>query len=628
MRRFLAVLLAMAILLPSFSYTVGGDGVPITTTKEQLVRENLQLAYVDVGKEKESMHLFLNVVSLDPGEDLTILIPLRTHPENMEIRKMNSSDFLDEYGFSSVESTWEKQNRGVEHVAETMKEGKPYFLASSLFGISGSGMLYLLNNLVGNMGSTGSGVVEHYYSDGMSVDVYSFNSSDSLMAMYDFMGITVPPQSEDIIDKYGNYSVAVVNTVTKPPIPEEEWDFLESNFSWAIDELKEYVKDHPYLEVYDYLYEFDDPQLQEIRERVYEEERDRDTGRSWDAWEYFTHLVLSTYGLGNMKGFEISMDLRFYDGKAFFPLGTSPAWGGITTTKVMFSIDGSRHLYFDRDMKEAFYGGKHYYLWDMNDGTVDYDLEADVIDSGAHTKYISAKTQEIVYDHATVISAFLFITAVALAMGPVVYISDFRKKGRSLTRKGLPGFIGKTYRWAILFFIGGIFIAGAVIYREIYDRKLIKTQKRRKWRYPKIREYRISSILAVTFVLLLPFIMLVPLLPSIEYSLFMSAIHLTFMSVSYYLLYLSTKRPPFDEIMEEGQRERFRKWIYVGISFAGMADISSIHITLNYGTSVSTTGVTLFMSGILVSYFILLVLQDRLGYVYGSSISPIRDEKR
>ncbi len=627
MRRYLAVLVVMAILLPSFSYTAGGDGIPITTTREQVIRENLQLAYVDVGKERENMHLFLNVVSLDPGENITILIPLRTHPESMEITKMNSSDFLDEYEFSSVESTWEKQNRAGEHIAETVDEGGPYFLASGLFGIYGSGMLYLLNHLVANMGSMGAGTVEHYYSDGMSVDVYSFNSSDSLMAMYNSMGIPAPPQSEDIISKYGNYSVAIVNTVTKPPIPKEEWDFLESNFSWAIDEFGEYVKEHPYLEVYDNFYDFEDPQLNKIREKMFEEELDIDTEVAWDAWEYFTHLVLSTYGLGNMRGFEISMDLPFYDGKAFFPLGTSPAWGGITATKVMFSIDWDRQLSFNRDMMEAFYGGRHYYLWNMDDGTVDYDLEANVLDSGDSMKYLSAKTQETIYNYAAAISAFLFISIVALPMGLVVYLFDFRKKGRVLNLKRLPGFIGKMYLWAMVFLIAGIFVAGAVFYRRIYERKLIKTQKRRRWRYPKVREYRISSILAVTFILLLPFIMFVPLAQSIEYSLFMSAIYLAFMFISYHLLYLSIKRPPFDEIMEEGQRKRFKKWIYVGLSFAGMSAISSLLILLNYGTAVST-GVILFISGMFVSYILLLALQDRLGYLYGENAGDTQDKNR
>ncbi len=623
MRRYLVAFVVMAMLLPLFCHIAGGDGIPMTTTREHVVRENLQLAYVDVGKEGENMHLFLNVVSLDPGKNLTILIPLRTHPANMRIKKMNSSEFLDEYRFSDVERTWKRQNEAGKHIAETMDRGAPYFLASGVFGISGSGMLYLVNS-VGNMGM-GAADVEHYYSDGISVDVCSFNSSDSLMELYDSMGISAPPQSEEIIRNYGNYSVAVVNTVTKPPIPEEEWDFLEQNVPEEMDEFREYVKEHPYLEVYDNFYGFPDPQLNEISERILEKEIDRGWDVAEDAREYFTHLVLSTYGLGNMRGFEMSMDLPFYDGKAFFPLGTSPAWGGITTTRVMFSIDDNEHLSFNHDMKEAFYGGKHYYLWDMDNGTADYDLEADIVDSGDSIKYMSAKVQETAYDYATAIGVFLFLTVVAVPVGSILYIFDFKKKNRVLKLNEIPLFIVKTYLWAILFLMTGVFLGGAVLYRHIYDRKLIKTQKRRKWKYPKVMEYRISSIFAVLFILLLPFVMLVPMVHSMGYSLFMGAIYLIFMFLSYYLLYLSTKRPPFDGIMGKSERERFKKWAYLGMSFAGMAVISSILATSEYG-HVSNTGACLFISGIFISYVVLLALQDRLGYLYGENPEDIPDK--
>ncbi len=459
MNRWAVLLVLLVLMAPPIYDTAKGDGVAVTVLHGYSgLRENLQLAYIDVTGNSERMHLFLSIASLNPGEELAILIPLRTHPSGISLEKMNSSDFRHRYGFSDIHELHIKQTNGTERFRKDMKTGFVLTMGAELGGIVG--IIYLILPSSSRPASGGLTSYEHYETKGFSVDVYSFNSSDSVYEFYKARHLHVPSRVVETIERYGNFSVAFVNTITKPPIPEDKYYALETYVPDVMDDFREFVETHDEIRMYGYL-SFLDTELNDMIDRVYD--KLEELNYSIPLLEYFRDLVLATYGMGDLEGFEIAMTLPLYEGKAFFPLGTSPAWGKIGRIEIMFSCPDFMSLSFDRAMEEAYAGGKHYYLWKAENSAPDYDLEGELTYSEDTWKPTRYALNGILYDLSPILVFLIYLSATAVIIWLPAEFYVNRKGLRDMRRRDVLSLFIRSYVDALLSFVLGLIIVLALV---------------------------------------------------------------------------------------------------------------------------------------------------------------------
>ncbi|NIP33542.1 MAG: hypothetical protein GWN18_01285, partial [Thermoplasmata archaeon] len=73
--------------------------------------ESHQLAQVEkVSDTHQKIHLFLSVYSLEPGDNLSVIVPLRTLPEDITGRPMQETHFREEFRISKAEELVIKQD--------------------------------------------------------------------------------------------------------------------------------------------------------------------------------------------------------------------------------------------------------------------------------------------------------------------------------------------------------------------------------------------------------------------------------------------------------------------------------------------------------------------------------------
>jgi len=372
MKRWLAVLIFLLLLMPVFSMPVSGDGIAMTIGYSTL-RENRQLAYITVGDDTQSIDLFLSVVSLNVGQKVAIAIPLRTQPFGLNAENTSESDFRQTHDFSRIFSLPEKQAEGMKKFSHDLVLDGALMGATELSGP----LVPALFISVSNTGSAGLGMVQaHYDFDALSVDLYSFNTSNSLGDFYDSLGLTPPANVQSIIDEYHNYSVALVHTLTRPPIPQDEFNSLQANEPGVMADFAKYLDGHPKIVVWGdsesgYYFSND---LQSLISRISDPQ----------LKVYFRSLIFSMYGFSSdIEGFHLFFNLPLAaGGECYFPLGTSPAWGSIAKTEVIFDCSGNADFAFNRKGQEAFMGGRHYYMWSFESAAPDYDIYGTVEHKG------------------------------------------------------------------------------------------------------------------------------------------------------------------------------------------------------------------------------------------------------
>jgi len=440
MKRWLAVLIFLLLLMPVFSMPVSGDGCPISPIEGySTLRENRQLAYISVGEKEESLNLFLSVVSLDPGQPLTIVIPLKTRPAALEVSNTSESDFTKAYNFYDIQREAARQHEGLAQIGKDISSA-----ASPLAGIEifGAPMLlyYFMMGMTASMGGDiyGNPYV-HYGQPGLSVDLYSFNSSDSLGEFYHSLNVTVPQNVDDILTKYQNYSVAVINTLTKPPIKESDFNNLTRREPGAMADFKKYVSTHSQITVDGYYY-FEDRELNDIIEKI----------SDYELRSTFYNLIFATYGIKPANGFQLSLDLPLAnENECYFPLGTSPSWNSITKTTVIFDLYDDKEASFNVPGQQVFLDGRHYYIWDFENEAPDYDINGIQKEKGMRTSWaeFSAGMNGWAYDNSNGL-AFLIILLFFTLIWASVFILYSRRVGGTLS----PIIVGK-------FLMLGLFLA-------------------------------------------------------------------------------------------------------------------------------------------------------------------------
>ena len=451
MKRWPAVLIFLLLLMPVFSMPVSGDGCPISSIDGySTLRENRQLAYISVGEKEESLNLFLSVVSLDPGQPLTIVIPLKTRPGALDVSNTSESDFMSAYNFYDIQREATRQHEGLAQIGKGISSaasplagieifGAPMLLYYSIMGMSGS----MAGDIYGNP-------YVHYGQPGLSVDVYSFNSSDSLGKFYRSLNVTVPQNVGDILTKYQDYSVAVINTLTKPPIKESDFNNLMRREPGAMADFKKYVSSHSQITVDGYYY-FEDRELNDIIEKI----------SDYELRSTFYNLIFATYGIKPANGFQLSLDLPLANGnECYFPLGTSPSWNSITKTTVIFDLYDDKEASFNVPGQQVFLDGRHYYIWDFENDAPDYDINGIQKGKGMGTSWAKsmAGLNEWAYGNADTLALIIVLLIFPLIWASFLVLY-FRRKGKTVSLKKGSLFLGFGLFLAFFSFFFSAFLA-------------------------------------------------------------------------------------------------------------------------------------------------------------------------
>jgi len=399
-KRSLALLVVFCLISLMSVPLAASDGGPLFKEGTLTLRQNRQFADVEVNDNSQTMKLFVSVASLEPGENLKIVVPLRTRPSNVQCNKTVDEEFLENIEFDLLRGLHEKQTGGLGQLCKEFNSKLGILSLTELVGIFGVAEFY-------SMGMGGVVPTEHYAFEGTSVDIYSIDSAETLENLLQSLNLDISENILSALSNYYNHYVAVINTETKPPIPQYEFETLQAEAPELISTFRSYVGNHPKIVVYDLWGQqlgYGDLELHQMAESI----------ENSVLRQYFDHLVAGTYGLGTSEGFVVSLEMPLDNGKAYFPLGTSPAWGTVSQIKVVFSCPDNKNMNFNREGMDAFHDGKHYYIWEFSDESPSYDLTGEIQDGNVWEKFTHGFSTWI-YDAAPFLSALTILLIFVLA---------------------------------------------------------------------------------------------------------------------------------------------------------------------------------------------------------------------
>ncbi len=475
---------------------VAADGMPSYHMGEEdpelvfgSLFESRQLARVDlVNDTHERISLFLSVYSLDPGKNLSILVPLRTLPADVSGGPMKESDFRGTFLLDRAEEEVVRQDPDVAW------SGLREEFAGSLQGCFGSMLLtlpgeyirdkvhFVLDDTYRGKDTSESGgeyvvdqgpePVQHYEFDGFSIDVFSVDAGPQLSQYLQEKGLVLPEGGQ--LERYNAHYLAVVEGATKPPIDEEDFALLQQYAPNTTRELADELISNPErseYEVWDLKYYMEYPLEKEVRGIVSND--DTYWYRYRDVRDVFYELVDAVFGATDFEGEVLTIDLPLDSGRVFFPLGTSAGWPNeIGDIDVLFRVPEDRDLALTSS-RDAYFGGSHWYLFQMSGANPDFDLES-TVSAGDESHRKAAERAAFLNDNATSLGGLLAALVVLMAWF-----------GTALAVRRWRGLEGKTIRdplmWMMLggslvLSIPGALLAYLMIYplpaRVLLDRNL------------------------------------------------------------------------------------------------------------------------------------------------------------
>ncbi len=367
------VLFFIVILLAPMSL---GDGVPLISVKlHSITHENRQIAVVDVHGDSETLHLFLSVVSLAPGKNITLLIPVRTAPSDIYVENTTERDFYWNNNITNASYQHEREINGVQGVYTSYAFSALLFTTTPVTVpvLGWLTTLYLLSMGVAGSGSS-SGTT--HFSTGDSAVLYNFTSYKDVREFYSRYNMSVPSYVNDTLARYSSFHIIALNLRTRAPIPENEYRELLEKCPETMEKVREYVKTHPWIRVKAEMnYFVDMPSDFSDVERTLE----REAGENSNLYDYFWDMIASIYGYGNIKGIALTVVLPLYDGEAFYPLGTSPAWGSSGEIRVLFRVPENRSMSFNMPADYMVRcSGYRYYFWNFDGKLPSQDIVGSV----------------------------------------------------------------------------------------------------------------------------------------------------------------------------------------------------------------------------------------------------------
>ena len=133
--KFATAWMIMIILLQLIPLSVSGFGIPVPPVdddgEEIVLLQRDHLAYVTVLDEEEmEVELFVNVVSLEPGKEVSVAIPMDMPPDSIEVKETTSTEFLKDHRIEDLETIGERQGRTVGHIIDAVDEHPALFFGS------------------------------------------------------------------------------------------------------------------------------------------------------------------------------------------------------------------------------------------------------------------------------------------------------------------------------------------------------------------------------------------------------------------------------------------------------------------------------------------------------------------
>lgn len=433
-RKTASIFFILSLILFTYLPPVLGDGMPVYTyvkdhdEAEELYGttfESRQLANVQyLNSTHQRIDLFLSIFSLDPRENLTVLVPFRELPEEVKMERENDSDFLENHDYDRIIEQSRKQDlartsgRFAERTGNSLMDlgtsavttplgALSLYVARTYHLDSGNGRGYGEMDAAGGGESASKDEVEevsHYEFDGASVSVYSLSANATLE---DFLSVvdlgTIPTVTRDVVEEYREQYVAVIETIPSPPIPSEDFDWMTEMMPETMERLKisftniktvsyERAREEILWNSYQGYREIVDSgqDIPELSGLDVEDWYDHYYMWEYESWhtplgilEKMESLIYSVYGFTDFAGHTLSITTRLDDGKLYFPLGTSKGWDNpIQKTIIIASVpkDSSLDSNIDPDHK-AFMGTSHYYIFEFFDDNPSEDLEASINDA-------------------------------------------------------------------------------------------------------------------------------------------------------------------------------------------------------------------------------------------------------
>ncbi len=435
--RYSAFLVVLLFALNQFIGTVTADGIPAleygseSAEKFRSIFESRQLATVEyVNTTTQRINLFLSVYSLDPGDNLTIMVPLRTLPHDITGEPMKESDFREEYQIKRAKDEIERQDFQ-EAMAKLSTETKENI--GSLFG----GMMWTMPGEYARqhlerrrsygydgkeqVDSGGGGTlgepepVQRYVFDGFSIEVYNVSAGQVLADHLAKKGLVMP--RSDLLLSYSNQYIAVIESRSKPPIDEDDFQLLIDNVPGTVSLLEDDLRSDPTRngrEIEDYKWEL----YREIKDEL-ELPGPNATADSWELRDIMNDLIDATFGHADFAGEVIQVELPLDNGKIFFPLGTSGGWKNpVGRIEVLFRVPEDRMLEM-RGTSDAYFGGHHWYYYRSSNSNPDFDLDSDLEKSDdSHQKKLGRAA--FIYDNASIISMLILCLALFLIVAVIL----------------------------------------------------------------------------------------------------------------------------------------------------------------------------------------------------------------
>lgn len=363
--------------------------------------ESRQLARVDLlDPTHQRISLFLSVYSMDPGKNLSIMVPLRTLPDDVTGKPMKESEFRVDYTLDKIEvevveqdpeeaeaKLWEETSAALQSVFGSMLFTPLGEYSRQHYRLTDDGVE---TESLGGTDSIGAierdpAPVQHYEFDGFSIDVFGVDAGGILENYLADKGLAIPQSGA--FDSYMGQYVAVVEAESQPPIDPEDFEFLRTWAPNMTQNITDQLQEDPKLssgEIRDLKHSLE----HQIRDEI--EYRDPHNVQ-WTLELVMYDLVDAVYGSTDFSGEVMTIDLPLDDGKIFFPLGTSAGWPNeVGDIDILFKVPEDKDLKI-ADTKDAFYDGSHWYLFQMELANPGFDLESTVLDGNEDRKVEAAR---------------------------------------------------------------------------------------------------------------------------------------------------------------------------------------------------------------------------------------------
>ena len=455
---------ALALLMSLSSVTIlpmaAGDGIPgyrigdVTDpdnpTEFSSVFESRQLARVDLlNDDMQRISLFLSVYSLDPGKNLTIMVPLRTLPSEVTGEPLKESDFREDYKLDRAEEEVVRQDpdEAWDRFGEQAASDFETCFGSMLLTFPGQYLREHFKSIESDYygdrkteDSSGGDVhvlepqpVQHYEFDGFSIDVFSVDAGPLLEDYLEEKGIVIPKGGG--LEAYEGQYLAVVESEARPPVDPDRYDDLLQFSPETIGELEVQLRSDPTR---------DD---REIWELWYDLRDDWYSGQEWQdlrsqeregLLDTLRDLLDAVFGRTDFEGEVIHIDLPLDDGKMFFPLGTSAGWPNVVgDIDVLFRVPIDKDLEID-DTRDAYFDDCHWYLFSMENANPGFDLESPVL-KGDEDRRAAAERAAWLYDNSPWAGPLLAILVIVSLwfIGAFLLMKRHGKEGPVLRNRNL-----------------------------------------------------------------------------------------------------------------------------------------------------------------------------------------------